>query len=181
MLDQLRRQKITLLFLIFDADQNGYVERQDFERAAKTLAVLNGVSQFSDDYRRLHDSYSDIYRSIKTMMDTDGDHRVGLDEWITYFEGMLEDEDRYLEVAAPIARYIFNMLDHNENGKISIEEWRLFSQAYNIPAEDVDDIFNKMDADDSGFITREEFGHLVTDFFLSDDPDKPGNYIFGRF
>ncbi|MEL6271305.1 MAG: EF-hand domain-containing protein, partial [Chloroflexota bacterium] len=94
---------------------------------------------------------------------------------------MLDDDDRYVEIIAPIARHIFNMLDQNENGKVSIKEWRLFARAYRIPESDVDDLFGTLDENDSGFITREEFGRMITDFFFSEQPDSPGNYIFGRY
>ena len=181
MLEGIQRKKIALLFLVFDLDENGYIERQDFERAAKTLADLNHISQFTEDYRKLRDAFLTIYDSLKEMMDENKNHRIEMDEWMNYFTKILEDTDKYADLVAPIARYIFNMLDHNENGKISILEWRRFAKAFNIPNDDMDDLFHKLDTNESGFITRDEFGFMVTDFFLSDDESKPGNYIFGRF
>ncbi|MEM6530237.1 MAG: EF-hand domain-containing protein [Chloroflexota bacterium] len=181
MLDGIRKRKVTLLFIMLDTDQNGYVERPDFERAAKSLATLNGVSQFSEEYLKLRKTFMDIYEHIKTLMDTDGNHRIQLDEWVKYFGQMLNNDDRYVDIIAPIARDIFNMLDQDENGKISIKEWQLFAGAYQIPEDEVGDLFARLDSNSSGYITREEFGHMMTDFFFSEDPDAPGNYIFGNY
>jgi juvenile hormone diol kinase len=181
MLDGIRKRKVALLFLVLDTDQNGYIERPDFERAAKALADLNNVSEFSEEYLKLRKTFVDIYENIKTLMDVDKNHRIQLAEWVSYFGKMLDSDDEYVEIISPIARHIFNMLDHNENGKISIEEWQLFAKAYSIPDHDIEGLFNKLDYNNSGFITRDEFGYMITDFFLSDDPNKPGNYIFGNY
>ena len=36
------------------------------------------------------------------------------------------------------------------------------------------------DADDSGMISLDEFARLYVDFFLSEDPDAPASWFWGR-
>ena len=41
--------------------------------------------------------------------------------------------------------------------------------------------FQKLDDEDKGYLTRQEFLEAVTEFHLSDDPDARGNWLFGPY
>jgi len=43
-----------------------------------------------------------------------------------------------------------------------------------------DESFDRIDADDSGMISLDEFARLYVDFFLSEDPDAPASWFWGR-
>jgi len=43
-----------------------------------------------------------------------------------------------------------------------------------------DEAFDRIDADDSGIISLDEFARLYVDFFLSEDPDAPASWFWGR-
>lgn len=177
MLEGIRRKKITLLFLILDADQNGYVEHDDFVRVASLLA--QGVK--SERASAFEAQFTRIFDTLYSFMDDNQDRRIALEEWVTYFERILADEQRYAELIEPMARVIFSLLDHNDDGKIALEEFKAFVIAYRIESIDAAALFAKLDTNANGYLTRDEFGYMITDFFLSDDPTKAGNYIFGDF
>jgi hypothetical protein len=37
-----------------------------------------------------------------------------------------------------------------------------------------------LDADGDGYLTRDQFVDLLFDCYAGDDPDSPGNVVFGR-
>jgi hypothetical protein len=41
------------------------------------------------------------------------------------------------------------------------------------------DAFRRLDRDGSGKITKEEFRTAITEFYLSDDENAPGNWLLG--
>ena len=41
-------------------------------------------------------------------------------------------------------------------------------------------VFNKLDADGDGEVTLEEFETAAKDFFLGDNPDAAGGFVFGK-
>lgn len=181
MLSNLQRRKVTLLFLILDRDENGYIERWDFQRVAHDLAAIRDHTRYSDEYREFQTIFMAIFESIQQMMDSNNNQQVELPEWVAYFERVLDDTNQYAERVAPLASGIFTLLDHDGDGAIQVEEFRHFTQVYRLIGDDinVNERFKTLDLNGNGRITRDEFGYLITDFFLSDDPQKPGNYIFG--
>jgi Ca2+-binding EF-hand superfamily protein len=179
-LDPIQRRKVTLFFRVLDANENGFVERADFERVADQLVMRHQMDPASEDYTRVKNTFTRVYDSIREMTDLDQDNRVSLNEWWTYFEQVLYDENQFAELIAPMARNIFTLLDHDDDGKIGLVEFRHFGEVYRIEA-DIDALFAKLDMNGNGYITRDEFGHIATDFFLNRDIDVPGNYLFGAF
>lgn len=180
MLDPIQRRKVTLFFRVLDANENGYVERTDFERVAQQLAARHQMDPTSDEFAQIQATFTRVFDSIQDMIDQDHDRRASLDEWWAYFERVLTDEDQFAALIAPMVHNIFMLLDHDGDGKIGLPEFRHFGAVYRIEA-DIDALFTKLDMNGNGHITRDEFAHIATDFFLNCEVDVPGNYLFGAF
>ncbi len=179
MLSPLLRRKITLLFLVFDVDENGYIERDDFLKIAKDLGAIRNLEPDSVQFATLRTAFTDLYDNLSKLMDRNADARVELDEWITYFEKMMATDEMYKDTSNKLSASIFGLLDDNRDEQISLAEYKLFADVYRI--DDVNDVFNKLDANGDGVITADEFHQMVDQFFTSDDPDAPGNYSFGAY
>ncbi len=181
MLPELQRKKVVVLYLVLDADENGFIERRDFERIARQMAAAHGLSQFSDPYRSLRDSLMSIYEDIKQRMDLNDNHRIELQELTVYVKDLVAMPSEVAARILPLARDLFHMLDLNENGRISFDEWQSFAEVCRIPGDDMRPVFDLLDQRDCGFLSQRDFQTLMLNFFLSDDPSEPGNYTFGRF
>ncbi|MCW2948972.1 MAG: calcium sensor EFh [Actinoallomurus sp.] len=46
---------------------------------------------------------------------------------------------------------------------------------------DADEIFPLLDLNGDGYLSRDEFTRLWTQFWVGDDPEAPGTWVFGRF
>ena len=73
---------------------------------------------------------------------------------------------------------IFNLIDENRDGSISFKEYSNFLEAHEVET-DYEANFRRIVTNEEGVITLEDAKRLLREFFLSNDPKVPGNYIFG--
>ena len=67
------------------------------------------------------------------------------------------------------------------DGVIGKDEYRQYLTSSKIDPSVADETFAKLDTDGDGHLTRDEWEQLFLDFFLSDDPDAPGSWLWGPF
>jgi hypothetical protein len=61
------------------------------------------------------------------------------------------------------------VFDANKNGSLKKADF------------DKAEIFSKLDFDGDGKIMKNDYLNLVADFYLSDNPQSPGNLFFGAY
>jgi hypothetical protein len=71
------------------------------------------------------------------------------------------------------------MFDQNDDKYITKAEYKDMFRVYGIDMKYLDMGFNKLDFNGDGQISKTELVQGFSDFFLSSDPDAPGNWIFG--
>lgn len=79
------------------------------------------------------------------------------------------------------ATAMFEAIDENADGKISAAEYRQLIEAWNGCETDTGEIFPLLDFDGDGHLSQDEFTDLWLEFWVGDDPDSPGTWVFGRF
>jgi juvenile hormone diol kinase len=184
MLTELKRLKFIKLFTIYDANDNGVLEKADFERIVKNLGNLRGWQSGTVEYDNLHDRYLFYWQSILELADQNHNGRVSLPEWLNYHEKMLgtkEQKDKYEKEVETIAALVCDVFDLDGDGKLNIEEWKQLFLVYNTPHVVVEEIFPKLDIDGDGFISKQEMQRLFHEFHFSDDQAAPGNLLFGTY
>jgi Ca2+-binding EF-hand superfamily protein len=80
-----------------------------------------------------------------------------------------------------VAGLIFDTFDLDGDQRVSLEEWREFFRCYSIDPAEADKCFHRYDLNGDGHVSRPELADLVRQFYLSSDPDAPGNYLFGTY
>lgn len=185
MLSDLQRRKLTHKFEIFDADGDGGVEASDFRAMIDRLARLRGWDEGSEPVERLRAEYAEFWKALVSMAEPADPDRIELDDWLAYYEAALDFER---EMAGPdhvtctprsTMGLVFDVLDRDGDGEISREEYRQFCRAHRIDLPADGDVFARLDRDGDGRLTRSEMLDLVTEFYFSDDPEAPGNRLFG--
>lgn len=185
MLDDLQRRKLTHKFRIFDFDGDGRVEASDFRAVVDRLARLRSWEEGSEPVEKLRSEYAEFWKALAAMAEPRDPDRIDLDDWLDYYESALDFER---EIAGPdhvtctprsTMGLVFDVLDSDRDGAISRREYREFCSAYRIELPADGDAFAHLDRDGDGHITRSEMLDLVSDFYFSDDPQAPGNWLFG--
>ncbi|AOY84314.1 MAG: hypothetical protein F6K63_22160 [Moorea sp. SIO1G6] len=180
MLTELQTKKWTRLFHVYDANGNNVVEENDFEVIFQNVAEARNLTPGSPSYEQLHAKLIEDWEHLQKDADKNNDGKVELAEWLEHGDHRINSPDMY-QTVIDLANQIFELLDLNGNGVITLEEYKTFYKSWRLPEELAPEIFPKLDLSGNGSISKDEFVELVRQFHHSDDPDAPGNFLFGPY
>lgn len=176
----LRQQKYRQWFLSADVDGDNVITRRDIIYFADRFITLRGVAGDSPEAQRLRDLMEGFWVNALAPFDHNGDGQVDAEEVTTGFEQALADSAGYSKQIEPITEQYFKLTDGDGDGKIDLKEFQQVFMAVGRGSEaDCAEVFRRLDTDGSGALSRREFHRAVEDFFYSDDPNAPGNQLFG--
>jgi Ca2+-binding EF-hand superfamily protein len=182
MLTELQKRKLMKLFSMYDACNLGVLRISDFERLAQQLAEMRGWKPGTEAYEKLINQYlfrwNRMRAEIKQTLNVRNDGQVNLDEWLTYYDTVLNDQAHEEDLLA-LAEAVFNVVDVDQSGHLDQGEWTELFRAYNIPVIYVEETFARIDRDGDGALSKAEVLSMIREFYYSSDPDAAGNYMFG--
>lgn len=181
MLTDLQKRKLMKLFSMYDADFDGSLVGKDFEAVAHKLAEMAGWSTRSPKCLTLMGQFTQEWKRLKGSADADHDQKISIDEWFTYYDGVLSDEQKYNKRVQTLKELVFDVFDVNGDGELSAAEWSKLLSVYNVSPVYVSIIFPILDIDQDGVLKKPDVIALMREFFYSDDPDAPGNLVFGPY
>ena len=179
MLSDLQERKATHYFNLIDEDGNGIVEVSDFALRAQRLVEARGITQ-EKKKEALRDLVMRWWDHVSTIADFDGDARVPLPEWKAYWRSIqrgVEKDDDTLHTLHRAARGTLRAVDCTGTGRITEDEYADWLSAWGASGSDV--AFRTLDRGDKGFLTEQDLIVAVQEFYLSADPEAPGNVLYG--
>jgi len=179
MLSDLQEQKATHYFNIIDEDGNGIVEVSDFALRAQRLAEARGVTQ-AEKKEALRKLVMRWWDHISAIADFDGDARVTLPEWKAYWRSIqrgVEQDDDTLHTLHRAARGTLRAVDRTGTGRITEPEYADWLAAWGVT--ETTEAFTSLDRGSKGYLTEQDLVVAVQEFYLSDDPEAPGNVLYG--
>jgi Ca2+-binding EF-hand superfamily protein len=173
----LRQRKLTRMFSLYDRNGDGYVERGDYERVAQGFARVAGVASGSPEYLILEGAFIGFWKRLAQMSDQNEDGRVSLAEYLASHSQTVRASDAVMRITDTLIA----LTDRDRDGKVSRVEFTNNLLAYDMSPEDAATAFDHLDRDDDGYLTRDELLKNVDEFYGSDDPEAPGNWLAGPF
>jgi hypothetical protein len=177
-LTDLQKRKLTALFNADDVNKDGFLQQDDFERIAELYAQTRGWQPGTPGSDALHATFRQIWNGLREFADRNRDDRVSRDEMLQSFDQMLRDHPELVQGWSDL---VFTTLDADGDGEISPQEYRQLLATAQIDASVADELFPRLDTNGDGHISKEEFDKLFGDFFMSDDQNAPGNWLWGPF
>lgn len=179
MLSDLQTTKLTRYFQVYDVDEDGFIRVADFERIVKNMEVLHGPTDRTNAAHKLRAAFMGHWEALRASADIDRDGGIDLDEWLAYWQLALEDDRRYeAEVEAVVDR-LFRSFDLDEDDRIGADEFCLFFASFGLAASLARSVFVELDANQDGGLSRAEMLEIGRQFYRGDDPEAPGNLLFG--
>ncbi|WP_055076458.1 EF-hand domain-containing protein [Pseudanabaena sp. 'Roaring Creek'] len=195
MLSELQKRKLTKLFSMYDAQNLGILKLSDFERLAQRLAELRDWKPDTLPYEDITSKFLLLWNRMRAeikkktsnpvakqgsfeVIDAHARNQIDLEEWFTYYDIVLHDESYRSEILA-FSSSLFSVIDTDGSGNLDRNEWVNFFRVYNIPVVYASETFKKIDRDDDGVLSMEEVLSTMHDFYFSNDPHIPANYMFG--
>lgn len=185
MLSDLRKKKIALMFRSYDATADGVISKDDLEKGMTGYLSRLGIQPGTPEYERAVEGEFALWGKIQDILEMDDDGQVTLDEFIAGMDRLLAKEEEFVPAMRASVQAFLRTKDTDQDGRITKQEYTsdFTSKGSHFAGlaapEEWEHAFQKMDLDGSGHITEEELQQLTYDFYYSDDPEAPGNWLLG--
>lgn len=181
MLSQLLSNKLEKFFYILDFDRNGVIEKADFTAIAQNLCILWGVKEEDPKHDEIVKGFEDGWMAFDLFVNDEEKGKANWEHWIHFAEERIVGGDETI-FGAYVENYVgglFDNFDADKDGYIDLDEFIDLFVAYRIEVRFAAKAFRKIDRNKDGLISRGELITAVKEFFRSNDPDAPGNWLFG--
>ncbi|MEU9286375.1 EF-hand domain-containing protein [Streptomyces sp. NPDC048275] len=116
-------RRIARRFAGFDQDGNGYIDREDFNAAAKAVLAAFGTTARSDKGQALYIGAEAFWQGMAGIADRDGDQRITREEFVSGAVKRLHDNpDGFGEIARPFLHAALAVADTDGDGAATVEE-----------------------------------------------------------
>ena len=174
------QQKGQLAFNLFDTNRDGFLERSDIDRVIDRVAEVLGHQVGSPEYAMIQSEYSALWDTL-IALDTDVDGRLSTEEWLRVFGDLADAAQNQKEVFEAVFSRMFALFDTNSDGKVSAVEFESWLVAHGATESNASTAFRKLDRSGDGEFSRWEVRKAIAEFVSSEEPDAPGNWLFGKF
>lgn len=180
MLTPLQTNKLERFFYILDFDRNGIIEKGDFEAIAENLCILWGLKEGENEYEKVLARFRSDWDKFNFYVN-DNTGKASWEDWKRFGEKVIlgGDKELFSTYVESFTGELFDNFDTDRDGYISLEEFIDLFVAYRIEVRYAAKSFKNLDRSMDGQISRGELIDAVKEFFSSDDPDAPGNWLFG--
>ncbi|MEM7128227.1 MAG: hypothetical protein AAF702_17985 [Chloroflexota bacterium] len=173
----MRKQKMSRLFNIYDADRDGLVNKSDFEQPVHVGATFLGYEPGSAQYEEMFDWSMGLWNNIRNQSGKNENDSISLDEFLVAMDALVNDRATLNQIVMGHASFTIKIWDRDEDGMMSEEEFIAAHTAYNTKEEAAREAFGYLDRDGDRQLSYSEIIQAVEEYFVSDDPDAIGNWF----
>lgn len=179
MTSELRRRKLEKSFGSIDVDRDDVIHEVDVTALAQIWCETYDLTPRSPDWTAIHIAGQKLFREMPGTTDAHGVKRITVQDWITWgddpaFPGFVE------ATAIPFSMAVFAAADKDNDGRINAAEMMAAQTRGGMSEDETNKAFGILDTDGDGYVTTDEYIQAARDFYLSDDPNAPGNFIAGE-
>lgn len=177
MASELQRRKVVRVFRAMDANGDGLLEEADFVALTERWAEIRDAGPGSPEHLRLIQIMMGWWQTLLAASTDERLDRVTVEDVLAVVDRL----GQLRQSVAATATTMFEAIDEDSDGMISGTEYRRLIEGWNGRDTETEEIFPILDLDGDGYISRDEFTELWTEFWAGDNPDAPGTWVFGHF
>ncbi|XP_053694010.1 sarcoplasmic calcium-binding protein 1 [Sabethes cyaneus] len=172
---------------MYDLDNNGFLDNNDFQCMALRATVVEGKGDINQarltEYRTIMKA---LWDEISALADFDKDGKITTDEFKQAVRQTCVGKP-YAEFPKAMKAFIdahYKMMDINNDGLVSIEEYR-YNSITRIAVDDIkviDDSYNALVSDEDnkrGGITLQRYQELYAQFMGNESDKCSAIYLYG--
>lgn len=173
-------QKMRRSFAMLDIDGDGHLVQSDMLALADRLAAAFGMSEDTAKINRLRSSLSQLWTKDFSAIAADSSG-LNCTEYVAGMRKAVDnDQQGVLERLSEMIAAWMDIADTDGNGLIDEEEYiTMYSKTLGATREDLKVAFARLDLDGNGTLDHEEIHRAAIEYCSSDDPQAPGNWLFG--
>ena len=156
-------------------DKNGFIERSDFQRITQRYKDLPEVSE--EHVKVLSEILTELCDEVGLTDDTKKmTYKQFKENWLITM--VRAEKEGNLHTVTPFPK-MFDIVDLDENGVITLDEWITHYKAYGIDTAHAPASFEAMDTNHDGVVTRDEFAAYYDEFFYTADDKLKSSILYG--
>ncbi|CAB0028714.1 unnamed protein product [Trichogramma brassicae] len=178
-LSEFRKKKLLFVFnTFFDVNQSGSIDIKDFDLAVQKICEARGWNASHPRFQQTKDTMNKVWDGLQKRADADNDGQISREEWYSMWDEFAKNPENPLEWQRTYMDLVFDVEDVSGDGSIDETEFSQVCTTYGVVESESREAFKKLEVGDE--VTREKFEKLWKQFFSTDDPTLPGNFIFGK-
>jgi len=159
-----RKHGMLNIFYLFDVDNDYNISAEDFDIISSNLAAIRGWDLDSPEFEPIYENFTLYFEELREMADENNDGLISPMEWARYWVDVSEEE--LLAQIKQWAILFFDLLDADNDGEITLEEYTQFLNAFEIKGPLIEKEFRRFDTENKGVITREAMINNSEVFFV---------------
>lgn len=172
---------------MYDIDNNGYLDKNDFECLALRNTLIEGRGMWDDAaYAKNQKIMSDLWNEIAQLADFNKDGQVTVEEFKQAIQKNCSGKS-YADFPAAFKTFIantFKTIDVNGDGLVGIDEYRLdaVSRSAFSDIKEIDNAYNALLSEDdkkADGISLVRYQELYAQFISNPDEKCNAVYLFG--
>lgn len=170
-------QKFSILFDWFDRTADGYLTSDDLQGMADLFTGLPGGAD-PVNAEPIRSAFENWW-GLLAGGDADADGRIARAEFIDLMKSSVTAPGNFEEAVIRIADAFMRVVDTTGDGSLAFDEYVRMYEGLGVDPGHAADAFRRLDRDRDGKIGHDEFRTAITEFYLSDNEDAPGNWLLG--
>jgi hypothetical protein len=164
--------RVRLIFTLFDANDNGTIESDDFELMAGRVAA---AAKGSDDAarERITAAFRQYWATLARELDSDGDGTISPQE----FESIVLSPERFDATVAEFAEALAALGDPDGDGRIERSVFLALMTAIGFEVANINALFDALDPSPADEIEVPAWVESIKDYYRPEAAETIGNHL----
>lgn len=167
--------RVQLVFSLFDADGNGYIEPADFELMGSRVATAVPAAD-TEAKDRLLAAFQHYWTTLVTELDANGDGRISPEE----FTAVVLNPQRFDATIGEFAEALAALGDPDGDGRVARPDFLALMTAIGFQPSNIEALFDAFGPDGDDRVAVRAWADGIRDYYQPEKSGIPGDHLTSR-